>query len=186
MSALRKHVQRQHPPQEGALRGPCFNPSVHAQEGHSRCAACKRPVRSFISLRKHVEASSCPQHEELHRLAQANQDIEEVQAAAKDQPKVMELANKDPEALALRTDWHPSSRCCLCGQRVGGNKAVKQRLNKQHPELMSRIRTSLQDKLRGFKNMLEKNTACRYCGQGGCTLSACRPMRFPDSSSRPE
>ena len=164
MSALRKHVHRQHPPQEGALRGPSFNPAVHAQEGHSRCAACKRPFRSFISLRKHVEASSCPQLEELHRLAQVNQDIEEDQAAAKDQPRVMDLASKDPETLALRTDWHPSSRCCLCGQRVGGNKAVKQHLNKQHPELMSNIRASLQDKLRGFKHMLEKNTACRYCG----------------------
>ena len=69
----------------------------------------------------------------------------------------------DPEALAVLPEWHSSSRCCLCGQRVGGNKGVKQHLNRQHADLMHRIVKSLQGKLRAFKNMLEKHEPCRYC-----------------------
>ena len=157
-------MSRQHPLAEVSLAGPVYNPAVHAKDGNSQCSACKRHFRSFVSLRKHVEASSCPQYAALHQLSQDRTSTEPALTAAKDQPDIMNLAAKDPEALAVYQGWHPSTPCCLCGQKVGGNKGVKQHLNRQHTEFMNKVAKAIQGKLRAFKNMLDKNVPCRYCG----------------------
>ena len=53
--------------------------------------------------------------------------------------------------------------CALCGQALAGNKAVKQHLNRQHPEVMSRVLQIITSRLQQHKVMMKKGSTCRYC-----------------------
>ena len=50
-----------------------------------------------------------------------------------------------------------------CGQALAGNKAVKQHLNRQHPEVMSRVQQLITPRLQQHKVMMKKGSTCRYC-----------------------
>ena len=74
-------------------------------------------------------------------------------------------ALRDPGNAAMYPDlqiWLMES-CSLCGQALAGNKAVKQHLNRQHPEVMSSVQQIITPRLQLHKVMMKKGHACRYC-----------------------
>ena len=161
--ALRRHSQKHH---AGAClfpKGPRFNPKKHAKAGTPECIACGRQFRSYFFLRRHIEASTCPR---VSILLQ-NQDDAEAPVTELEQlhDRVKAEALRDPGQTAMNPDlqiWLMES-CALCGQALAGNKAVKQHLNRQHPEVMTRVQAVISPRLQLHKVMMKKGQPCRYC-----------------------
>ena len=64
----------------------------------------------------------------------------------------------DPASAASNLNLHVllTESCALCGQALAGNKAVKQHLNRQHPEVMSRVLQVITPRLQQHKVMMKK------------------------------
>ena len=161
--ALRRHSQKHH---SGACmfpKGPRFNPKKHAKAGAPECIACGHQFRSYFYLRRHVEASTCPRvavllHDQGNDEAPAT-ELEQLHA------RVKEAALREPGQAAMNPEfqiWLLES-CALCGQALAGNKAVKQHLNRQHPEVMSCVQDIISPRLQQHKVMMKKGQPCRYC-----------------------
>ena len=161
--ALRRHSQKHH---AGAClfpKGPRFNPKKHAKAGTPECIACGHQFRSYFFLRRHIEASTCPR---VSILLQ-NQDDADAPVTELEQlhDRVKVEALRDPGQTAMNPDlqiWLMES-CALCGQALAGNKAVKQHLNRQHPEVMTRVQAIISPRLQLHKVMMKKGQPCRYC-----------------------
>ena len=137
--ALRRHSQKHHPGACLFPKGPRFNPKKHAKAGAPECIACGHQFRSYFFLRRHIEVSTCP------RVSDLLQDQDNVEAPATEleqfHERVKAEALREPGQAAMNPDLHIwlMESCALCGQALAGNKAVKQHLNRQHPEVMSRV-----------------------------------------------
>ena len=161
--ALRRHSQKHH---AGAClfpKGPRFNPNKHAKAGTPECIACGHQFRSYFFLRRHIEASTCPRVSILLQI----QDDAEAPVTELEQlhARVKAAALQDPGQAAMNPDlqiWLMES-CALCGQALAGNKAVKQHLNRQHPEVMTCVHAIIKPRLQLHKVMMKKGQPCRYC-----------------------
>ena len=161
--ALRRHSQKHH---AGAClypKGPRFNPKRHAKAGTPECIACGHQFRSYFFLRRHVEASTCPR---VSILLQNQDDAEEpITELEQLHERIKVEALRDPGQTAMNPDlqlWLLES-CALCGQALAGNKAVKQHLNRQHPDVMTCVQAKITPKLQQHKVMMKKGQSCRYC-----------------------
>ena len=146
-----------------SLPFPEGDPKKHAKAGTPECIACGRQFRSYFFLRRHIEASTCPR---VSILLQ-NQDDAEAPVTELEQlhERVKAEALRDPGQTAMNPDlqiWLMES-CALCGQALAGNKAVKQHLNRQHPEVMTRVQAKISPRLQLHKVMMKKGQPCRYC-----------------------
>ena len=161
--ALRRHSRKHH---AGAClfpKGPRFNPNKHAKAGTPECIACGHQFRSYFFLRRHIEASTCPRVSILLQI----QDDAEAPVTELEQlhARVKAAALQDPGQAAMNPDlqiWLMES-CALCGQALAGNKAVKQHLNRQHPEVMTCVHAIIKPRLQLHKVMMKKGQPCRYC-----------------------
>ena len=142
--ALRRHSQKHHPGARLFPKGPKFDPKKHCKAGTPECLACGRAFRTYFFLRRHIEISNCPY---IHVL---------LEGAQQETGSMTEL---DQVHAAV---WLMES-CALCGQALAGNKAVKQHLNRQHPEVMSRVQQLITPRLQQHKVMMKKGSTCRYC-----------------------
>ena len=162
--ALRsRHSQKHHPGVRLFPRGPRFDPKKHSKAGTPECLACGRMFRSYFFLRQHVEASTCPRVSVLLQNAQeAEPPLTELDQVHE---KVKQKSLRDPASAALSPDLHVwlMESCSLCGQALAGNKAVKQHLNRQHPEVMHRVQQLITPRLQLHKVMMKKGSICRYC-----------------------
>ena len=162
--ALRRHSQKHHPGACLFPKGPRFNPKKHAKAGAPECIACGHQFRSYFFLRRHIEVSTCP------RVSVLLQDQDNVEAPATELEQLHERvkaeALREPGQAAMNPDLHIwlMESCALCGQALAGNKAVKQHLNRQHPEVMSRVQAIIKPRLQQHKVMMKKGQTCRYCG----------------------
>ena len=161
--ALRRHSQKHHPGARLFPKGPRFNPKKHAKAGTPECIACGHQFRSYFYLRHHVETSTCPR---VSLLLQNQADAEApVTELAQFHERVKAEALREPGQAAMNPDlqiWLMES-CALCGQALAGNKAVKQRLNRQHPEVMTSVQSIISPRLQLHKVMMKKGQPCRYC-----------------------
>ena len=86
-------------------------------------------------------------------------ELDQVHAAVKQE------SLRDPASAASNPDLHVGlmESCALCGQALAGNKAVEQHLNRQHPEVMSRVQQLITPRPQQHKVMMKKRSTCRYC-----------------------
>ena len=161
--ALRRHSQKHHPGARLFPKGPRFNPKKHAKAGTPECIACGHQFRSYFFLRHHVEASTCPRVSILlQNQADAEAPVTELELPHE---RVKAEALREPGQAAMNPDlqiWLMES-CALCGQALAGNKAVKQHLNRQHPEVMTSVQAIISPRLQLRKVMMKKGQPCRYC-----------------------
>ena len=156
-------MNKSHPNQVINLKGPKFDPKRHTIAGSATCSACRQTFASFFYLRKHVEASTCPRVELLHR--QQEELPTEIQDQQNQAQQLQEAATRDPEAAARNPAFHSlfMESSTICRQLLSGQKGAKQHLNKQHPNIMSKLDKLLQPRLQHFKVVLHKGDTCRYC-----------------------
>ena len=157
-------AQKHHPGARLFPKGPKFDPKKHSKAGTPECLACGRAFRTYFFLRRHIiEISTCPY---IHVLLEGAQqetgsmtELDQVHAAVKQE------SLRDPASAASNPDLHVwlMESCALCGQALAGNKAVKQHLNRQHPEVMSRVQQLITPRLQQHKVMMKKGSTCRYC-----------------------
>ena len=170
--ALRRHSQKHHPGARLFPKGPRFNPKKHAKAGTPECLACGPLFRSYFFLRHHVEASTCPRVSILlQNQAEAEASVTELEQVHE---QVKAEALRDPGQAAMNPElqiWLMES-CALCGQALAGNKAVKQHLNRQHPEVMTRVQSIITPRLQLHKVMMKKGHSCRYSEQCDPLLQA--------------
>ena len=95
---------------------------------------------------------------------------------------------QDPASAASNPDLHVwlMESCALCGQALAGNKAVKQHLNRQRPEVMSRVQQIITPRLQQHRVMMEKGEHMSLLSnQGGCPGKALRTVCAPFASTCP-
>ena len=118
-------MRKSHPDSVLNLKGPKFDSKRHALAGSATCCVCRQSFSFFFYLRKHVEASTCPRVELLHRQQEelptetlANRDqANQLQAAAAAIPK------RPPETrLSLHSLWKAA-------RSVGSSYPVKKERN---------------------------------------------------------
>ena len=170
--ALRRHSQKHHPGVRLFPKGPRFDPKKHSKAGTPECIACGRSFRSYFLLRQHVEASTCP------RVRVFLQSAEEAEQQTTELDQVHETVKqeslRDPASAASNPDLHIwlMESCALCGQALAGNKAVKQHLNRQHPEVMRSVQHLITPRLQLHKVMMKKGSSCRYTAKPRSTPQA--------------
>ena len=161
--ALRRHSQKHHPGARLFPKGPRFNPKKHAKAGTPECIACGHQFRSYFFLRHHIKASTCPRVSILlQNQADAEAPVTELEQLHE---RVKVEALREPGQAAMNPElqiWLMES-CALCGQALAGNKAVKQHLNRQHPEVMTSVQAIISPRLQLHKVMMKKGQSCRYC-----------------------
>ena len=157
--ALRRHSQKHHPGVRHFPKGPKFDPKA----GTPDCPACGRAFRTYFYLRRHIEISTCPCVHIL--LREDQQDSLQQTELDKVHTDVKRESLQDPASAAYNPDLHIwlMESCALCGQALAGNKAVKQHLYPQHPEVMSRVLQIITSRLQQHKVMMKKGSTCRYC-----------------------
>ena len=89
-------------------------------------------------------------------------ELDQVHAAVKQE------SLRDPASAASNPDLHVwlMESCALCGQALAGNKAVKQHLNRQHPEVMSRVQQLITPRLQQHKVMMKKGCQTKVDAPG--------------------
>ena len=68
LGSLRRRIRKSHEGDFASLKRPRFDPKYHALPSTATCKACNFNFRTFFHLKKHVEASNCPNRERLWQL----------------------------------------------------------------------------------------------------------------------